>query len=418
MDQNNHREYSAGDFERYYSGKMPEMEMHALEKAALQDPFLADALEGYQYTQTPYEDVEDLKKRLSADKKKGRLFFLQNPAWFKVAAFIILFAGAGYFIYLFNSGLVNQMATNHTEEMANVTSDSILIADSDTLQKKEFEANGDNQIASKVPDSTVTAKSVTSKKNRTQSSLPESDTSLPQNDNEVAVNFEKREKPGRSLPAPGIKRETKISSKVKEDVAANNTIAGQIMDDNGYPVPFATVTDLKKNLATTADASGKFILSTTDSVLIARVAAVGFKAENYDLAKNENNPVVLQRDSTELSSVIVTTGLGIRKKNKNYGYLSSKIISAGDSLYGPKGGWDNFFDYISENTSNQTNESGEEYTGEVIISFEANKKGTPYSIKIDQSLCDSCDREAIRLIRQGAKWIYSNGKRYLVSINF
>ena len=40
--------YTAADFERYHSGKMSAGEMHALEKAAMEDPFLADALEGGQ----------------------------------------------------------------------------------------------------------------------------------------------------------------------------------------------------------------------------------------------------------------------------------------------------------------------------------------------------------------------------------
>jgi len=37
--------------------------MHALEKAALDDPFLADALEGYLYTTTASDDItQDLRK--------------------------------------------------------------------------------------------------------------------------------------------------------------------------------------------------------------------------------------------------------------------------------------------------------------------------------------------------------------------
>jgi hypothetical protein len=42
--------FTASDIERYYSGKMSPQERHALEKAALDDPFLADALEGYTFT--------------------------------------------------------------------------------------------------------------------------------------------------------------------------------------------------------------------------------------------------------------------------------------------------------------------------------------------------------------------------------
>jgi hypothetical protein len=39
--------YTAGDIELYLAGDLPAREMHAMEKAALDDPFLAEAMEGY-----------------------------------------------------------------------------------------------------------------------------------------------------------------------------------------------------------------------------------------------------------------------------------------------------------------------------------------------------------------------------------
>lgn len=45
-----HIEYTQADIERYIQGKMSNAEMYAIEKAALQDPFLADAIEGYEIT--------------------------------------------------------------------------------------------------------------------------------------------------------------------------------------------------------------------------------------------------------------------------------------------------------------------------------------------------------------------------------
>ena len=40
--------YTAGDIEQYLAGKLSPRQMHAMEKAALDDPFLAEAMEGYQ----------------------------------------------------------------------------------------------------------------------------------------------------------------------------------------------------------------------------------------------------------------------------------------------------------------------------------------------------------------------------------
>ena len=44
LNDNNH--FSAEYIRKYLEGKLPADEMHALEKAALDDPFLADAIEG------------------------------------------------------------------------------------------------------------------------------------------------------------------------------------------------------------------------------------------------------------------------------------------------------------------------------------------------------------------------------------
>ena len=44
----NNTPYTLLDIEQYLQGKLSPAEMHALEKAAVQDPFLADAIEGYQ----------------------------------------------------------------------------------------------------------------------------------------------------------------------------------------------------------------------------------------------------------------------------------------------------------------------------------------------------------------------------------
>ena len=42
-----HINYTFEDIQRYLQGKMSAAEMHDIEKSALQDPFLADAIEGY-----------------------------------------------------------------------------------------------------------------------------------------------------------------------------------------------------------------------------------------------------------------------------------------------------------------------------------------------------------------------------------
>src|SRR5664279_301773 len=97
--------YIAADFERYYAGTMPPHEMHALEKAALEDQFLADALEGYINTSDFAGDILELKARLKEKEKKKNIFsispFTQNR-WWRIVALFIIIAGAGFFFYQLN----------------------------------------------------------------------------------------------------------------------------------------------------------------------------------------------------------------------------------------------------------------------------------------------------------------------------
>ncbi|MBS1564092.1 MAG: hypothetical protein JST39_06870 [Bacteroidetes bacterium] len=104
---NHHINFSATDIERYWQGRLSPAEMHALEKAAMDDPFLADALEGFRIEKTADTGVaasvhethiKDLEERLRArvEEKKSRV--LPIGAWWKIAASVIVVGGS---IWLF-----------------------------------------------------------------------------------------------------------------------------------------------------------------------------------------------------------------------------------------------------------------------------------------------------------------------------
>src|SRR5207237_1184848 len=88
--------FTAADIERYHKGEMSAEERHALEKAALDDPFLADALEGYAYTTHATEDLEKIKARLQPKTVQKKTIVLWKT-WMKVAA-VLLVVGAGVWL--------------------------------------------------------------------------------------------------------------------------------------------------------------------------------------------------------------------------------------------------------------------------------------------------------------------------------
>ncbi|MBL7744982.1 MAG: hypothetical protein JNN00_16025, partial [Chitinophagaceae bacterium] len=72
-DNNNIQTFTAADIEKYHKGLLSAKEMHAMEKAAMDDSFLADALEGYAIAGVNVNaDIAELKRRLAgkAEEKK------------------------------------------------------------------------------------------------------------------------------------------------------------------------------------------------------------------------------------------------------------------------------------------------------------------------------------------------------------
>jgi hypothetical protein len=102
--------YSAEDIEKYLKGELSPREMHDLENAALEDPFLADALDGMSVHLSSGQavddtglgrDLDELHTRLNARITAGRgrnSIRRSAPRW-AIAAAIILLLGIGCAIY-------------------------------------------------------------------------------------------------------------------------------------------------------------------------------------------------------------------------------------------------------------------------------------------------------------------------------
>jgi hypothetical protein len=123
--------YTAKDIERYHRGEMTGAERHALEKAALDDPMLADALEGYTLTNTATTDLQQLQNRLldrTANDKKSSFVVLRKD-WMKIAAVFIFVAASGWLVFqnltTRKDNLAAMSQDSKTAESSTVASDSI-----------------------------------------------------------------------------------------------------------------------------------------------------------------------------------------------------------------------------------------------------------------------------------------------------
>lgn len=114
-DQNTHINYSLTDIERYLQGLMSAKEMHDMERAALQDPFLADAIEGYKEVpfQQSHKHLNEITALLQTEKKDAKVVVMpvKKFNWLRAAASVILIAGVGsvsWYILSLNNNPANE----------------------------------------------------------------------------------------------------------------------------------------------------------------------------------------------------------------------------------------------------------------------------------------------------------------------
>lgn len=392
-----HYTYTAADFERYHSGKMSVQEMHDLEKAAMEDPFLAEALEGYVHSATPVKDVNELREKLFAKRKKKNVFFLtKQSAWTRIAAIFILIAGIGYLTLQLNSG-------NEKNELSGMQSiGSIKNTTPQPVTQPDSLIDEKEGLAVSTPGS---KSSVSMKK---ENKLPEPDLQR-----SVTAN----EKPAEYMHDQNL--QNAASPQLQNDSRVLNVLRGRVIDTLGNPVRYVTIRNKNKKIYTVSDSTGRFSLPAPDSLVMATISGVGYKTTEKKLNRNAEETIVME-PAIGVNETVVVTALGIRRSEKALGYANAKMkqaeMGAADSSSNTKE-LNLFNEYVRRNIKIPADKTGKNYKGTVILSFETNKKGTPEKIRVVQSLCDACDKEAIRLLRKGPKWTYTNS-RHIVPIQF
>ncbi|MBK9568761.1 MAG: carboxypeptidase-like regulatory domain-containing protein [Chitinophagaceae bacterium] len=472
---NNIKHFTAADIEKYHQGLLSPAAMHEMEKAALDDSFLADALEGYAVAGVKArEDIAELQKKL-AEKIDGSKVIRMNAAprnsfrMLRAAVLLAFVAGAGLLIYQFGfnkkSGEVAQAKTTKKEtdtlnDSSKTSATKITTPVSENKPAETKSSQTKNGFTSTTPDNG-------SKPGGAIKNGLSGETSGVETMDDVVVN--KPAAPQTAVPDPqkgveekiGLYKETdKTADKkelAREDAARNaklknnrqemsknevkdseteqksrsvnagrktdepyyrdqatNTFRGQVTDASNTGVPFASVISVQDKRATYTDANGNFILSAPDTTLQVQVRSVGYENNTAQLRNDvTNNRVILQNDQKNLSEVVV-----INQKN-NTGGPSPKSKAKAEEPE-PVDGWDIYAVYLTNNLkvpedfkSKQTN------TAFVELSFEVNKNGNPANIKIEKSLCTSCDKEAIRLVKEGPKWNRKAKKtRTTITISF
>lgn len=449
--------YTAVDIENYFSNKLSNAERHTMEKAALQDPFLADAMEGYANANfaTVQQRLETISNDiLGKEEKETKVVAMHssNKQWLRYAAAVLLMIGVGSTVWLMNkpTNTVEQPIAQVHEEIKNAPSATVqnpstknneVSTDVASGPKKEPLADTKSLSAIKPAPATTEAAIITDNQKEQLTSKEQINEALADKTAgikvEEAAKKEQQEVLARkNAAAKNIATENKdytnatasngysnrsTDSNVSPSAANNNRnysnntesralniIRGKITDDKGEAIPAANI-NIKtnnQNFVALSDNKGNFSVKVADTNAVASVQSIGYEKRELKLSANTSNTIVLNKENESLAEVVVV-GYGAAKKKSMTGAVAKptnqEIINAGAT---PIGGWKSFNDYLQQKIAEVLNEKtdADGDFSDVAIEFKIDENGKPYSIKTTGTTNKILSQKAIDIIKEGPKW--------------
>ena len=350
----------------YIQGLRKGKEAHRLEKESMKDPFLADAIDGYNQVEGNHEQrIEQLRIQISARSTKKRNTYA--IIWSVAACLVIGFGISSYFLFLKETPepvipIIPQKEIALVPTKTKTDSTPISPVSTKQADKKDIIAKSRTTI-SKPPSAPITTMPM------------EEETSgqmVAATDEEVIMTT------GASDPE-SVKKMRIAKMAV---IPTNDIIKGKVTDQKGEPLIGASVMYKGTNIGTVTDVNGEFSL----------------------LKKAENKQLTAQYIGYDPVEVPVV-GHGVNKKANK------------DNTPQPVDGKRKYLKYLKKNLVRPTDETCAQVKGKVVLTFLVNRDGRPFHIKVKKSLCESSDKEAIRLVQEGPDWTYGN-KQAEVTVKF
>ncbi len=465
------------DIEKYLRGDLSPAEMHALEQKALQDPFLAEALEGAEHA-APEEfsiDLQMIRQSLTEKTRTKRRFIdINGWQWYTgIAAGLLMLVLCTYTVIM----MINQQRPKENlalSEQEPETTDSIVkitpgIAAQTQKDGAETDVQDDSQsVVSSEPQKQITKAEEKKRDIRERNDLAMNDraksrkTTEPEGlsrAGEVAV-----EKPGVAVDtarveplgyASEIAESPVIESRDEtktEDVAISKRDVDGGVADKDVDVPAAlrgktagvTTESRKFKAEAGADLSGRGetlirgkVTDGNDPIPGVNVIVKGTTLGTVTDVKGEymitipagSHSLVFNFIGLEAEEVPVSEASNDRMDvvmEQDATALSEVVVTAYGSqtpdrthstfeMAEPDGGRRAFNRYIEDNVKYPQQARDHKVEGRVTIEFTVGIDGRLSDFKVIRGIGSGCDEELIRVIQNGPKWSpsSSDGKPFV-----
>ena len=404
----------------YIRGLRKGKEAHRLEKESMQDPFLADAMDGYNQVEGNHEQrIEKLRMQVSAHSAKKKSTYAIT--WSIAACLIIGFGISSYFLFLKKSMtdevfIAEESVSIKLAEPAAPPTPAIPATPTvPATPQKEIALATTKVKTDSTPISEITARQADKKdmiaKIQTTSQPQGAPVAAVPMMEEVSEETAALQEVVATIDTFESESDKKMKmAKVATILPQNNMIKGRVTDGKGEPLIGASVTYKGTNIGTITNMNGEFSLVKKDDKKRLTAEYIGYDPVEIQVDTSRTMLIAMNENKQALNEVVVV-GYGA-KKNKKSTTLGSdaKVKEQAEKEITPQPviGKRSYQKYLKEHLVRPTDEKCAQVKGKVVLTFLITKEGRPFYIKVKESLCESADKEAIRLIQEGPDWIYGN----------
>lgn len=391
----------------YIQGERYGKEANRLEREAMDDPFLQEAIDGFDSVPGDHlSAIEKLEKQIAPQPKHMNKRLLMWAA----AAVLVLLIGIPFFLHNPDSKDV-QLASSKSikqEERDILLSEeeNILVAESSETEKEKV------LKTTQIPKSTLiedelkpieqTAKQVINGGDINRSALHEVEEKTI-NAPSSQITEELGEIVYDVAVLPIKKRPTQnISTGDIETISpkSQKLVSGRLIDEYDEPIIGANIHIKGTRIETVSDMDGNFKLSVPENeegVLIA--SYIGMKNSETPLKENLGN--IVMKEDTEVLDEVIVVAYGTRRKS-----LLPNLFKKKDK-YIPSFGETEFKKFFEDNYDKNICADKPIL---VKVEFFVNDLGQPGNIVIKENSCPELETEIKRLLLGSPKWSQTNRK--------
>ncbi|MCC8145467.1 MAG: energy transducer TonB [Bacteroidales bacterium] len=346
---------------RYIQGFRKGKDAHRLEKKAMEDPFLNDALEGFHKVKGNHADsIQDLQRKARSRSRKNHP--VRN--W-RVAAGLLLILGLGSFFFFNQKQTPEKLFTDARHEILELKPEVILQEKDKDLEEVQVEK--DIRSISKI-------------------------------DKEPAKIKEKKEE-----SSLAIKEQEPVSEEILADMEADEAVSAPVLDPLVGNEELTIDSEFKERI-NNSNAQSLEKLRLRESKDVPRAAGelqYGKIAQKSEISYPEFS---LDTSFPQEKKVQWSAKKETSRLRKIDTALFSKSKVAPLDIVREAKEYKNFDEYVKKELKYPQDNACKDVEGKVELTFFIDIYGRPYDIQVKKSLCHSIDQEAIRLIKEGPVW--------------